>query len=297
MNLAPSSPARLAFILFAALSLGGCQFWRDSPLELGPGLTQLPGVAALATSDLNGPAFASAFPEVTTFRLSSRVMAQRYRLFGKVLIDFSMLVSGREKLRIAGRHPGDGATLFDMVADGKNMRVYVPPARALFEGDSGPEGSPFGIAYGVEPEDLVPLILIGREIARGSWRSEDGKHKVALVAAEGAEGLVRVELEKASGLPRRALWRRGKSEWNVEYREWDAFGTAKEGPKQWPMPVRMVVTRKRPYARIEIRRRPRGEDAQYLVNPEISPRAFLLPIPQGTEPRSLEDLGRALGGK
>lgn len=300
-------------IVLAALALapmGGCGLFGGGRVIVPQNVDDVPGMALVRGGELTPVAFARVFPPVQRFRLSSRILARYRRIFGKIYLDLSLVAEGTQSIRMKGQFPGNGVTAFDLLVRGGEMAVYVPQAGTFFRGPIPEEGSPFGRRFGVEPADLIPIVLIGQRLASGDLVPVEGSRKPLFEPTESAynpDGLVRVELDPETMLPRRATWRRGKIVLNVRYRAWDIFPDRSSSENR-PMlaPSRFTVVRKRPHATIEIMPRPidpgDGPDLddlrrQYIINPELHPRTFDFVPPRNVEVGTLDDLDRVLSGR
>jgi hypothetical protein len=198
---------------------------------------------------------------------------------------------------MAGRHPGDRTTVFDMVLNVPSMHVYLPLQGAYYRGDVAPEGSPFGSAFGVEPWDLIPILQIGRRLSYGAFTAAPGGTKRTLWMSDAdvkGDGLVSVTLDGASGLPEEAYWRRGEEEYRVQYRAWGIYESIRTAGEKHLVPTEFAIHRAEPYARIEVR--PREELEQFKIEPDIAAKTFELIFPQSTTFHTLDELKDMLGG-
>lgn len=228
----------------------------------------------------------------------SRATASQRRFWGSFRFNLNMNSAGKEAVRLRARHPGDQTTLFELVELNNNLKIYIGPARTYFEGEIPPDGSPFRSRFGVEPWDLGSIITIGQRLAQGAFNVEHKRWTFRLVpsAADAAgDGLAEAELDKTTGLPRSALWRRGDRQWTVDYEAWDVFNGYGQAEKlEWLMPTRFTVHSKSPRAIIEIEKHPTTEGPQYRI--DTLPDTFEMKIPAGTARGSLEDFDRVLSG-
>lgn len=291
-------PYTLAFLLVAcSLPLTGCERFFRTPMRVPPHALELPGVADLKGEDLTPASFDKAFPAIDTFIMSARVKAKYRRILGTTYFEMSMATAGPKLLRIAGRHPGDRTTVFDMVFDFPEMHVYLPLQDAYYRGRISDRGSPFGTGFGVEPWDMIPIIEIGRRLAFAEFDARRGLDGTELVMSEKdlkADGLERVQLNRESGLPEEAWWRRGDIEYRVVYEAWDVFESINKPGEQHLLPTEFYVQRNTPYALVKVS--PREELQQFKVEPELSKQTFQLIFPQATAFYPLEDLENLLGG-
>ena len=192
-------------------------------------------------------------------------------------------------------HPGDNTILFDLVTQGERMSIYVPSAGTLYEGEIEGGRSPFGESYGIEPWDMVSILLIGRRLIEGEFRTKKGFWKLTLrPTEEGAlgDGLRRVDLDRKTRLPVRAYWEREGSRWEVIYRRWETTASETAGGREWLMPSRFVIIHRRPRVRVEVMAR--EGTRQFRINPQLDPRTFELSPRAGSDRRPLYELGEAL---
>ncbi|MCH7988618.1 MAG: hypothetical protein IID46_05625 [Planctomycetes bacterium] len=98
--------------------------------------------------------------------------------------------------------------------------------------------------------------------------------------------MVEVEIDNATGLPLQSYWARkkptaltrnqdpmivdtnAKTTWTVEYRAWQFFEAIQGERRRVLMPTHLVITRRKPYARFEIKAR--ESTPVFSVNPEVS---------------------------
>jgi hypothetical protein len=284
-------------LLLIALAATGCSRFRQQPMRVPPEAAALAGMDALRGELVTPATFNDAFPPMDSFILSSRVLIQYRRILGRTFLEMSMVSAGPTLIRIAGRHPGDRTTVFDLVFDFPQMHVYLPLAGVFYTGNVPPEGSPFGARFGVEPWDLIPVVQIGQRLAVAEFTSERRGNETHLLLSERdhrADGLVRVRLDPDTGLPREALWRRGDIEQEVLYEAWGIFPSIADPERLRLVPTEFTIVRASPFARIEVR--PRPELEQYKLDAELTRRTFELIFPRATSVRPLEELGDVLGG-
>lgn len=292
------NPSCAILVALIAAYASGCESFRYHPLDIPEGLEGVPAFTALRSSEPSPDHFDEAFPPVRSFIMISRVVAQRRRFLGKTVFNLSMRVGETGLIRMLGRHPGDATVLFDLFVGADTLQVYVPSAGTLFQGNIAEEGSPFGARFGVEPWDLTPIILIGRRLGASEFTVLPGQRVRTLVMSPRdieADGLVRVEVESASGLPRSASWERGRVRWTVQYLAWAIVGDESEPEGVWLMPSRFVIRRSRPRVQVEVSRRSNVQ--QYRINPTENRSVFQIPVLAGTGIASLEELADALEGK
>lgn len=277
----------------------GCARDGDAPLIISEEVERLEAVAPLRGQNPTTDDFDRAFVPIDSFNMSARFIADRGGLWDTSEIDVSLMVSGWHTLRMRAVQPGDGAELFDVLIDKDVMRVYVRSSESLLDGMLPTRGTAFSRRYGVEPWELVPMILIGRRLATLEWHAVPGPEVTLLLPAETdsvTDGLAVVEIERASGLPIRARWVTGVGEVLVEYRAWDLFGDSESGERRWLMPTHFIVHRPETNVRLEIKPR-ENVTHQYQINPRSDEQPLNLYVPQGTAVAPLEDLATALKGK
>ncbi len=287
----------ICLLFFCSLFSSGCSRFFHEPMRVPEGALEIPGIEALRGEAVTPADFAAVFPPIDTFIMSTRIKAKYRRFLGTTYFEMSMATASPKLLRIAGRHPGDRTTVFDMVLDFPKMHVYLPLSQAYYRGQISEEGSPFGSGFGVEPWDLIPIIEIGRRLSLADFTPESTINGTQLWMSDrdlSADGLESVVLEKASGLPERAYWRRGEVMHQVVYEAWDLFESINNPGEMHLLPTEFYVLRNDPYARIEVR--PRKELQQYKIEPELSAKTFELIFPQATSFYELEELNDLLGG-
>ncbi len=254
-------------------------------------LDQHPGIERLRSGPDRDQGLREAFPEITTYIVSARVVAQKRRFFltGKTMLDLSAASGEGRLFRMAGRHPGDATTLFELLADGKAMKVYIPQQGQYYAGEIAPEGTPFARKLGVEPWDLASVFALGNRLTEGkpSWISEGDAFHLRFDAAN-ADGLASVEMDPASGLPKKATWKREGGTWEVRYRTWTLFKNSETDKQSWLLPSKLEITSRKTKVRIE------AEVKQYRINPADDPRRWVLTTPPGAMGRPLSDLDEGL---
>lgn len=300
--------ARTSFAFCLALALmvsSGCTLFAPRPLDVPDEMGSAPAFAALAEGPASAQLLSEAFRPFETLRFSSRIHARRYRFLGVALLDSSLIFSAPEELRMIVRKPGDQTTLLDLLVAGGNLSVHIPLADSLFTGPVPAEGSPLRRHFGVEPWDLLSVLAIGQRLSQMEFEVERHRKydrlRVNDPSSDIAQGLQYVDIERATGLPTRALWRRGSARWNVDYRRWIRVesdeAAASDRARSWIMPSEFVITGRRPRVRLEIGPRQasaEGRSAQYRINPRLSPRAFKLRVPPHTAVGGLDEIDEAL---
>lgn len=295
----PLNPSfiRNSLPIIALVACTGC-FRFSKPMVVPEGLESWPGIEALRSGQPTREAFQQAFPKIERFIMISRVRVSQRRLLGKALLDVSLRAGGPRTLRMAGRHPGDQTTIFDLLVNGESMSIHVPPNHSLYEGEIPPGGSPFRRQFGVEPWDLIPIVAIGQRVAAGDFQYVDGDCFVSIIPSAldtAPDGLKRLELDKATGLPREGFWERDGARWRVLYQAWDYADGPEGSGGRWIMPTRFTITRRRPRVRIEVR--PRPEVRQYKIDIERDPSVYRLMIRAGTARLPLSEFEEALMGR
>lgn len=300
--------ARTSFAIclaIASMVSSGCTLLAPRPLDVPATLDSEPAFAALAEGPASAQLLSEAFASFETLRFSSRIRARRYRFLGVALFDTSLIFSEPGDLRMIVRKPGDQTTLLDLLVTGGNLSIHVPLADSLFTGPVPAEGSPLRRHFGVEPWDLLSVLAVGQRLAEVEFEVERHRKydrlRVKDSSSDIAQGLQYVDVERATGLPTRALWRRGRARWKVDYRRWiivqsDA-AAASDRAQSWIMPSEFVITGRKPKVRIEIGPRQAGAEgrsAQYLLNPRLSPRSFERRVPPHTAIGGLDEIDEAL---
>jgi len=254
-----------------------------------------PGALRLKSGAVSAPMLAEVFPQMESYLLSSSALAERRPFWIKkvrVLLDLSLAARGDRAIRLAGRHPGDRTTLFDLFTDGQNMCVLAPLQNALFEGEISGGVSPFGERYGVEPADLVAVFAIGPRLAASNPVFEPKTDTILATPSTGdSDGLKSVELDRQTGLPARATWRRpGRPAWSVDYLAWDVAPPDAATGRVHLMPSRLMIHHRSPRGTIDVTVRQFN-----AVNPPASAKRFDCPVAKpGTTLFPLSELGRAL---
>lgn len=272
-----------------------CALFRPAPVEAPPQIREWPGLNQIRAGVITPASLAAAFRPIDRFVLVSRAIAQQRRFLGKFRLDLNMIAAGEDALRLRGRHPGDQTTLFDLVALDDNLKIYLSTEKTFFEGPIPEAGSPFRQRFGVEPWDISSIITIGQRIAAGEFEVETERWSYVLKPlGETPDGLTRVEIDKATGLPREAQWRRGNLRWDVEYGSWGVYAGYGEAEKfLWLMPSELLIKSRRPRARITIMPNPSTQGPMYRIDQPLN-RAFELPAPAGSRLGTLEDFDRIL---
>jgi len=309
-------------LIAAALGLGAgacAPFRRGEPTAAVERLEH-PALDRLRAGEFTPEIFESLFPPWDHLLMSARVLARRRGLFGKTYLDVSLIAEPSRRVRLAGRKPGDGTLLFDLVADGAVMSVYAPPSQTLYQGPIASRGSPFGAVYGVEPWDLPSIVLVARRLAESAFTAVARERTTALVVESPrgrADGLVEVEIDTATGLPVRAVWRREVLRWEAAYEGWSLVPNAQNPDQRHLLPLRAGVRvwrtsrpsrslwswfdplrwwpgwADRPWVRIDLMARP-DETRLYRIDPTLRPDVFALVVPAQTRQATLDELGEAL---
>lgn len=292
----------ILLLALVAFSSGGCSLFRGKPFaqEIPADLEKHPGYAQM----LNGPdrpdGLKAAFPDVSEFIASTRVIATRRKFFFfkfQTQLDISIISGDATSLRMVGRHPGDATTVLDIMLADDKMRVYLPLNGQAFQGELTEGVSPFGQVFGIEPWELRPIFAVGQKLVQvqPNWeKPEDDSdavtgHVLIPPDPESADGLERVETDAQTGLPRVAYFARGKARWTAEYSAWAFFKNSEDDDTLWLMPSRITVRNNRPKAMLEITLK------QYRMNPPADLRRWQLTVPPGTPMFTLEDLEKGLG--
>ena len=166
--------------------------------------------------------------------------------------------------------------LLDLTLSDRTLAVALPgDAERRWVGFAGvidEAGSPIQSVLGVEPGDLLPVFYLGQEVWKHEWRARERWRRVDLVpVAANASGLERIELDRATGLPRFAVWRRGEHRWTVTYESWDWFTDPNEGGEAMLMPREFHVAPDEPAVRLHVRM---DEESNYLFGGGVPARMF-----------------------
>ncbi|MCE5228529.1 hypothetical protein LLG95_02885 [bacterium] len=238
----------------------------------------------------------------------SLIVASKGAFSGKDSIQFTFLGIDPRNLRLNTYPPAGGLSLFDvMLHDNVMTVVFYKSGKfrgAVFQGEVMDGGSPFGRHFGFEPADLISIFEIGQMIAAGGFEEKGSARRPAL-APQNEKPLapVKIELDRASGLPRGAVWRRpidAKHWWqrksariDVTYKQWDMFtdeGAADQPARLLPRALRISSDHPRITLDVEIK-------AGYVFSPTIPSKAFVIApsvIEQNYPLYPLEDMDRFL---
>lgn len=217
----------MLIVLFAPM---GCTLFKRVPMQVPPNFKPLTNPATRLDQ------YKQLFPPLPILKTGAGDISASGGLSGKQSLRFIYLAVDPENLRLNTKIQTE--PVFDVIVhDGRMVVVFYPlkdfPG-AVFEGQLGNGPSPFGKLFGVEPGDLLPIFKIGQLVATGSFNAKGSDQRV-LIPTEIADqiGLQKIELDKQTGLPRRAVWRRPVAHhwwslrrsvtWDVTYLSWDTF--------------------------------------------------------------------------
>lgn len=200
-------------------------------------------------------AYARLFPPVPSIKTpGGEVHASRPWIPGDELYDFNFFALDPANLRFRLYYQQQLA--LDFLAREGMVWILFPTDRLGFTGPLRPEETiPIAEGWGLQPWDLVDMLLIGQRIAMEHWRRDPGWLAIYLYPMESApSGLISIALDKESGLPRRATWRRGVSRWRVYYDEWAHPSTEVSHEFDWPdlVPKRLTIRGSQPDVVLEI---------------------------------------------
>jgi hypothetical protein len=197
------------------------------------------------------------------------------------------LEPGEPQLRLRG-YTNQTGPLFDVIVQQGLMTVLIHHPGDIFKGPVPAEGSPFRSRYGVEPWDLNEIFLIGQRIADGDFLPESGSNSVAITDAGTTTGLREIDFDSRSGLPSRAKWVRGETEWEASYREWALFtdDSIEEQPRL--MPSNVEIRRRHPRTTLELAL------TSYRFGPDVPPQIFKPVVEYQYIDHPLEELNQLL---
>lgn len=220
------------------------------------------------------------FPPLAILKTSPGDISASGGLSGKQSLRFIYLGVDERNLRLNTLFQTE--SIFDVIVnDGKMTAVfYKVNEGVVFEGALGNGPSPFGKLFGVEPSDLQPIFKIGQIVADGSFKAKGRGERVLIPAQSDAAGLRKIELDKGTGLPRRAIWSRPiehrwwslrrSVKWEVSYLAWDMFKDDKmpEEPARL-MPRTFKIESNRPHITLRI-----DLPSGYRYSPTLPPTVF-----------------------
>lgn len=221
-------------MMILSLAAGGCAAFRRAPMQVPA------GVQAPADPATRVEAYKKLFPELPILKTgASRLIASKGRLSGKENMQFILLAVDRDNLRLNLFYTVNAKLLDVIVKDGMMTVIFYKAGDfpgAIFQGDIVDSQSPFGRRFGFEPWDLIPVFEVGQLVASGKFEAAGSERRTAFTPAEpSAPGLPqKIELDPATGLPRRAVWSRPvERRWwqlcrkpaglDVTYQAWNAF--------------------------------------------------------------------------
>lgn len=292
---------RAAALSFALLA-SGCGLWRTPPpLEVSPELAKLPVLEKIRAGTAKEEDLQAAFPRVERVAMNLHFEAQRtvFWFFHppklKTLLDMSLVSDGSlTNVRLQGRQTGSQFALYDLAVEGAQMRVGIPSTNMFFEGPIPPNGTEFHKLFGIEPWDFAPLATVASRIAWSDPKFLPMRDGLTLRPAKRDPlGLISVEFDLATGLPRSSHWQRGSSSWSVDYLAWDLHRNAARGGADtkaaWIVPTRMNVRTKRPTATMTLTLRREGDAYTLTINPQrLSEKSFKLEAKPGATTFSLD---------
>lgn len=274
------SARALALVLLLSFATG-CAAIRRAPMQVPAGI-QAPADPAARVET-----YKKLFPELAVLKTQdSNLVASKGRLTGNENLRFFLLAVDRNNMRL-NVSKDVNVHLFDvLIKDGVMSVVFYKSGDkfpgAIFQGDVAGGSTPFGRRFGFEPWDLIPMFKIGQSIASGSFEAAGSEKDPELVPADSSDPAnpKKIELDPASGLPSRAVWKRpvARHWWSlrrnarlrVTYQEWKLFKDDRmpEEPARL-MPAKIRMTSNAPKAVLDI-------DIQngYRFTPTVPPAVF-----------------------
>ncbi len=267
------TPARCVRLVLLALMLIvplGCTLFRRAPMQVPPDFQPLTDPATRADD------YKKLFPPLPILKTGAGDITASGGLSGKQALRFTYLGVDEGNLRLNTYIQTD--SIFDVIVHAGTMTVvfYKVNQGIVFEGPLGDGPSPFGKLFGVEPGDLLPIFKIGQIVANESFTAK-GSGGRTLIPGEVSDkgGLRKIELDKQTGLPRTAMWRRPIAHhwwslrrsacWDVTYLRWDTFkdGRLPEEPARlMPRAFKIVSSRPRITLRVELPNAPDADPPQ-----------------------------------
>lgn len=236
----------IALVLLCMSLLGsGCRSWMGSEFVVPEDFPANPAEASLAKTTDPADSLAAVFPPLPKLQAHGRVTFWRVWWPGKTYFDLDLLAdTSGAGLYLRGRRTPK--TLFELYQTGEHMDVVVE--HDLFSGALDPaSGSPFARKLGVEPFDLVEVLLLGQRLAEQELERKRGWFSERFIPADPtlARGLRWVKLDKESGLPSVACWEReidGKARrFEVHYLSWARYRDEQGVVEECLLPNRMVL--------------------------------------------------------
>lgn len=291
---APRAVLRLCALLviaFVMLNLGGCAFFRRPALALPPNFETRADLAGLRDPQTRLAAYKALFPELQTVWAGGGLVASKRFRPGKEIVDFVYFARNdanqpEHQLRLRGnRGP---VSIFDLIVRGRFATVILYTDKLLFQGPIPQEGSPFADRFGVEPWDLAPIFTIGQRIAQGGFETgpAGARNELKVRDAEQNGGLLRVTLEKRSGLPTKAYWRMGGKTYEVRYSGWNFYTDPLNESNTRLMPSAVEIRRSGLSIKLTLR--------AYHYNQQFTDRTFEVVVDQNFRSLPLEQLKNIL---
>lgn len=288
MHPIPRAPFTPRFFFFALLlCTSGCGLFRGG-LEVPESWPEPTLRHQLTEPDHRSAAYRQLFPALSKIHVLGADFTASSRWWpGHKRFMVNLLAIDRDNLRLRGYVPQ--ATLFDLILRRGHMTVLLFDEGRVFAfvGVPDRQASPFGRHFGVEPGDLIPILSIGQLLARGELTPVDSRGlELRPSSPDGADGLMRVELDAASGLPAHAVWQRGDRDWQVDYQAWRFFDApnAKEPPLRRLMPAEIAIASDGSSIHLH------AEMNRYRFGDMIPPRLFALTGRQPERILPLEEL-------
>jgi hypothetical protein len=216
------------------LILSGC---RTLPFKVPENFAQNAIATRLASQDphVRSAAYSEAFPALSKTQMDGEILLNGSFWKGPLQANFFALDRGNLRLRAEGTVVNQRITAFDLMILDNVMSIYVPTDKGegvIYNGSLPPEGSPFGQHFGIEPGDLISIFRIGELVAHDVYKIKRYRKTTKLIHnshqrvtddVEPLEYPASIILDNASGLPRRAIWKRDHRNYIVEYKSWKYF--------------------------------------------------------------------------
>ena len=305
----PRRPARRACrIALAALLLGatGCALLGGVGPAVPKNYFERCDPERLTDPRTQGEAYRALFPAQPKLEIHGAMLRAHRRWASDIpplRLNYAALESGTVRMRAF--KPQVAAPFFDLTLANGWMTVVLGRTSEAFvgsvsshggAGEASP-GSPFGQVFGVEPGDLWGIFDLGRRIGASEWKSTRHWRTVELEPpAPAQDGLQWVELDRRTGLPRAAQWRRGANRWEVRYGVWDWYEDARVTPGRgevYLMPGQVEVRSRRPRLTLTLEM---GEGAGYRFGESVPPKMFQAPALGRGRVYPLDRLKEALTG-
>lgn len=281
----PTSVRRARIFMFALILLFapmGCTVFKRVPMQVPQNFQPLTNPATRADQ------YQKIFQPMPILKSAGEISTSG-SISGKHTMGFLYLGVDDRNLRLNTKIQTE--PIFDVIVhDGRITAVfYKVNDGVVFEGRLSDGPSPFGKLFGVEPGDLLPIFKIGQLVADGSFNARGSGKRVLFPEEVEKAGLQKIELDKQTGLPRRAVWRRPiEHHWwslrrsvtlDVTYLSWDTFRDDKlpNEPARL-MPRAFKITSNKPHItlRVDLLNSPDSDPPQpgYRFSTTLPPTVF-----------------------